>query len=145
VKLYVLFRDLIQQTLVYRWITVEEDGTPFVDIKGKAIPSQPWTDPDGLQEVEALRLQDNLTNEGLRLSALHTGRLYPPPGKYSWYSFLLEAESTPVATVRSERLCSMKNSNDTIGNRTRDLPSCSALRQRTASPRNTNWYKIANK
>ena len=29
----------------------------------------------------------------------------------------------------------MKNSNDTIGNRTRDLPACSAVRQLTASPR----------
>ena len=31
--------------------------------------------------------------DGGRLSALRTGRLYPR--KYSWYSFLLEAESTP--------------------------------------------------
>ena len=29
----------------------------------------------------------------------------------------------------------MKNSNDTIGNRTRDLPTCSAVPQPTASPR----------
>jgi hypothetical protein len=29
----------------------------------------------------------------VRLSALRTGRLYP--SKYSWYSFLLEAESNP--------------------------------------------------
>jgi len=29
-----------------------------------------------------------------KLSALRTGRLYPPR-KYSCYSFLLEAESTP--------------------------------------------------
>jgi hypothetical protein len=30
------------------------------------------------------------------------------PTKYSWYSFLLEAESTPVAIVRQERLCQWK-------------------------------------
>jgi len=30
---------------------------------------------------------------------------------------------------------SMKNSNDTIGNRTRDLPTCSAVSQPTAPPR----------
>jgi hypothetical protein len=29
---------------------------------------------------------------------------------------------------------SMKNSNDTIGNRTRDLPACSAVTQPTAPP-----------
>ena len=32
-------------------------------------------------------------------------------------------------------LMSMKNSNDTIGNRTRDLPACSAVPQPTALPR----------
>ena len=30
---------------------------------------------------------------------------------------------------------SMKNSNDTFGNRTRDLPACSAVPQQTALPR----------
>jgi hypothetical protein len=29
----------------------------------------------------------------------------------------------------------MKNSNDTIGNRTRDLPTCSAVPQTTSLPR----------
>jgi hypothetical protein len=32
----------------------------------------------------------------------------------------------------------MKNSNDTIGNRTRDLPTCSAVSQPTAPPRAPN-------
>ena len=32
----------------------------------------------------------------------------------------------------------MKNSNDTIGNRTRDLPACSAVPQPTALPRASN-------
>ena len=31
-----------------------------------------------------------------------------PPRKYSWYSFLLEAESTPEPTVRPEGLCQWK-------------------------------------
>jgi len=30
---------------------------------------------------------------------------------------------------------SMKNSNDTIGNRTRDIPACSAVPQSSATPR----------
>jgi len=33
------------------------------------------------------------------------------------------------------RIVSMKNSNDTIGNRNRDLPTCSAVPQPTALPR----------
>ena len=34
------------------------------------------------------------------------------------------------------RIMSMENSNDTIGNRTRDLPDCGAVPQRTVPPRN---------
>jgi hypothetical protein len=52
--------------------------------------------------------------------------------KYSCYSFLLEAEST---IVRPEGICLMKNFNDTVGNRTRDLPACSAVSQPTVPPR----------
>ena len=37
---------------------------------------------------------------------------------------------------------SMKNSNNTIGNRTRDLPACSAVPQPTAPPRApVEWYR----
>jgi len=58
--------------------------------KVEAIPVQAW----GFQEVEAPRFQDNRHMKVVRLSALRTGRLYLPR-KYSWYSFLSEAESTP--------------------------------------------------
>jgi hypothetical protein len=59
------------------------------------------------------------------LSALRTGRLYPQ--KYSWYSFLLEAESTPAP------YCGRKDYvNDTFGNRTHDLRAFSAMPQSTA-------------
>jgi len=38
---------------------------------------------------------------------------------------------------------SMKNSNDTIGNRTRDLPACCAVPQPTAPPRTTLLFNFA--
>jgi hypothetical protein len=44
------------------------------------------------------------------------------PRTYSWYSFLSEAEWTQGHST-AERIMSMKNSNDTIGNRSRDLPT----------------------
>ena len=88
--------------------------------------------PRGFQEMEAPRFQDSRHMNVVRLSALRTARLYTltHPRKYSWYSFLSEAESTPGSTLRPEGL-STKNSNGTIGNRTRDLPACSAVPQPT--------------
>ena len=59
----------------------------------------------------------------VRLSALGTGRLYPPgdiPGTH-----FCEGLSAVG------RIMSMKNSNDTIGNRTRDLPTCTVVAQPT--------------
>ena len=53
--------------------------------KAKTIPLQAWTGPEGSQR---LRLPD------FKTIGTCTGRLYPPR-KYSWYSFLLQAESTP--------------------------------------------------
>ena len=49
--------------------------------------------PRGFQEFEVPRFQDSRHTKVVRLSALRTGRLNLR--KYSWYSFLLEAESTP--------------------------------------------------
>ena len=43
------------------------------------------------------------------------------------YSFLLEAESTSSHGAAG-RFISIKKSSDTIGIRTRDLPTCSAVR-----------------
>jgi len=48
---------------------------PDLFVKGKAIPLQAWT---GFQEVEIPRFQDSRLMRVVRLSALHTGRLYLP-------------------------------------------------------------------
>ena len=67
----------------------------------------------------------------VRLSAQLTGLLYPTR-KYSWYSFLLEAESTLGPQSGRMDYVNEKNVSDTIGNRNRDLPTCSAVPQPTA-------------
>jgi hypothetical protein len=51
-----------------------------------------------------------------------THRPHLPGSKYFWYSFLLEAE-LPQGHRAAGRDMSMKNSNDTIENRTRDNQS----------------------
>jgi len=62
----------------------------------------------------------------VRLSTLSTGRLYPH------FCYRL---NQPQGRSEGGRIMSMKYSNDTIGNRTRDLPACSAVPQPTAPPR----------
>ena len=54
--------------------------------KGKTIAVEDWTGPEGSMRLRHMKV--------VILSALRPGRIYLPT-KYSWYSFLLEAESTP--------------------------------------------------
>ena len=61
--------------------------------KGKAIPLQAW---GGLEGSRRLRLPDfnkSAHEDGKDVSPTHRPPLLPT--KYSWYSFLSEAESTP--------------------------------------------------
>jgi hypothetical protein len=110
---------------------VNNQKCPYGDIN----VNNPITRQDklwGFQEVEAPRLQDNRHMKVVRLSALHTGRLYPPgniPGTNFCYRL-----SQPQGHIAAGRIMSMKNSSDTIGNWTRDLPACSAVPQPTVPP-----------
>jgi len=64
-----------------------------VNKKGKAAPLQAWTGQEGSRK---LRLPDFVTTaqDGGKVVSL-THRPLFTPRKYSWYSFLLETESTP--------------------------------------------------
>src|SRR5215510_12776505 len=61
--------------------------------KGKAVPLQAWSGPQGSRK---LRFPDFMTtaHDGGKVVSL-THRPPLPPRQCSWYSFLLEAESTP--------------------------------------------------
>jgi hypothetical protein len=89
---------------------------------------RPW----GFQEVEISRFNDTRHTKVISLSALRTDRLYPPgntPGTHFCWSL-----SQPQSHSVAGRIMSMKNSNETIGNRTRDLPACCVVTQSNAPP-----------
>jgi hypothetical protein len=67
------------------------------------------------------------------LLAVPTGRLYPPGNTPSPH--FCQKLSRPQGHSAAGRIVSMKNSDDIIGNRTRDLPTCSEVPQQTAPPR----------
>ena len=91
--------------------------------KGKAVPLQAWSGPEGSRK---LRFQDFMTTaqDGGKVVSL-TQRPPLPARKCSWYSFLLEAESTPGTQCDRKDFMSTKNSNYTIWDPTCDLPICS--------------------
>ena len=71
-------------------------------------------------------------HEGGKLSAVHTGRLFPPgnlPGTHFCYRL-----GRPQGYSATGRIMSVKNFNEAIGNRTRDFPVFSAVLQPTAKP-----------
>jgi hypothetical protein len=68
----------------------------------------------------------------VRLSALRTGRLYTSRNILD--NHFCSRLSRPQGHSAAGRIMSMKNSHDTIWNRTRDLPGYSAVPQPTAPP-----------
>jgi len=61
--------------------------------KGKAVPLQPWSGPEGSRKLRFTDFVTTAQDGGKVVSLTHRPPL--PPRKYSRYLFLLEAESTP--------------------------------------------------
>jgi len=79
------------------------------------------------------QISRELVHEGGSLSALRAGRLYPQ--EIFLVLILVKRLSQPQGHTTTGRTMSMKNYNDTIGNRNCDFPVCSAVPQPTAPPR----------
>jgi hypothetical protein len=93
-------------------------------IKGKAVPLQAWSGPEGSRK---LRFPDYVTaaqDSGKVVSLMHRPPL--PPGNAPGTHFCLRL-SRPQGHSAIGRIMSMKNLNDTIWNRTSGLPICSTV------------------
>jgi hypothetical protein len=61
--------------------------------KGKAVPLQAWSGPEFSRKLSFPYFMTTAQDGGKVVSLTHRPPLYPR--KYTWYSFLLEAYSTP--------------------------------------------------
>ena len=101
---------------------------------------RPVTVPEGSRKSRLPDSRIKPYTKIVRLSTVLTGRLYPPgniPGTHFYYRL-----SLPQGHSAAGRNMSLKNSEDTIGNRARDLPACSAVPQPTAPKRAIFIVKI---
>jgi hypothetical protein len=108
---------------LYKWNT----------LNARSFPATGLDRPLEFQEVEAPEFLDNRHMKVVRLSALRTGRLYPQKGFL--VLICVKRLSRPQGHNATGRIKLLKNSSDSIWNRTRDVPVCSAVPQPTAPPR----------
>jgi hypothetical protein len=92
--------------------------------KAKADPLQAWSGPEGSRKLRFPDFIITAQDVGKLVSLTHWPPLPPvnTPGTHFFYSL-----GQPQGHSATGRIMSLKNSNDTIGNRTRDLPVCSVV------------------
>jgi len=90
--------------------------------KGKPVPLQAWSGPEGSRELRFPDFMTTAQNGGKVVNLTHRPPL--PPGNAAGTHFC-QRLSRPQGHSAIGRIMSMKNSNDTIWNRTTDLQICS--------------------
>jgi hypothetical protein len=95
--------------------------------KYNAIPVTGRGGSKGCETSRLAHFPDNGLTHGREVVSL----MRRPSQEDSWYSFLSKRLSLPRGHNAAGRIRSIEKSNDLIGNRTRDLPTCSTVPQPT--------------
>jgi hypothetical protein len=93
-------------------------------LKGKAVPLQAWSCPEGSRKIRFPDFITTAQDGGKVVSLTHRPPL--PQGNTPGTHFCWRV-SRHQGHSATGRIMSLKNTNDTIGNRTRDLPVCSVV------------------
>jgi len=111
-----------QKPSIKTCVCSKRNSGPVIYKKGKAVPLHAWTGPEGSRK---LSLPDFVTTaqNGGRLSALRTGRLYPQ--EILLVLIFVRGRVDPRTIVRSEGFYVNEGSTDTGWDRTSDLSICS--------------------
>jgi len=110
-----------------------------VTVKGKTIPLQALRGSAGW----GFQISWQLAHEGGKVvSPMHQPPL--PPGNIAGTHFCWRL-SQPQGHSAAGRIMSLKNSSNTIGNQTRNLPVCSAVSQPNAPLHNLHRYCTSQK
>ena len=84
---------IFSRLTVIKNLRLQNSSTSSGSRKGKPIPLQAWTGPEGSRKLSP-QIPRQSAHEGCKaVSPMHRPPLHPR--KYSWYSLLLEDESTP--------------------------------------------------
>jgi hypothetical protein len=92
--------------------------------KVKAVPLQAWSGPEGSRKLRFPDFMTTAQNGSKVVSLMHRPPL--PPGNTPGTHFCYRL-SRPQSHSATGSIMSQRNSNDTIGNRTRDRPVCSVV------------------
>jgi hypothetical protein len=99
-------------------------GVDYISSKVKAVPLQAWSGPEGSRKLRFPDCMTTAQDAGKVASFTHRPPLPPEnaPGTHFCYRMSGSQGHSAIG-----RIMSMKNSNDTIWNRTSDPPICSTV------------------